>query len=138
MTGPAAQAWEVIPLSVRADARGELIEVFRAPATGLSAQGQVYVVVSRAGAVRGNHYHRRKTEWFFVWRGAGAFDLTDLRTGTRARIILDGAAPALLKVCPWVHHRVEGHSGEDLYVLAYVDEAFDPGDPDTYPEVFIM
>ena len=123
----------VTPLKVHADHRGLLVEVFRAPWAALASEGQVYLTTAAVGAVKGNHFHRRKTEWFCVLQGAAEICLSDPSTGASGRIPLDGRRPGVVRIPPMVAHAVRNTGTETLMLLAYISEAFDPRDPDTYP-----
>lgn len=123
----------VTPLTVHSDHRGLLVELFRAPWVSLASGGQVYLTTAAAGAVKGNHFHRRKTEWFCVLKGMAEAHLVDVNGGESRQISLDGRSPAVLSVPPMVAHSVRNTGTETLMLLAYITEAFDPRDPDTYP-----
>ena len=41
---------------------------------------------------------------------------------------------SLIKIPPLIWHAIENNGSDDLYLLAYISESFNPKDPDTYYE----
>jgi dTDP-4-dehydrorhamnose 3,5-epimerase len=93
--------------------------------------GEIYASTSENGAVRGNHYHRRTTEWFVPLHGLGELVLVGPE-GQRMSIILDRANPVRVKVPPGVAHAFRALDGSALTLLAYSDLEYDPKDTDTF------
>ncbi len=122
------------PVKSFGDERGELVEVFRGDTVPMTGRGQVYLTTAFPGRSKGGHYHRRKTEWFCVISGRALVELQDVRTRTSRVFTLDGLHPAVLKVPAFTIHRIVNPTEQTLWVIAYIDEAYDPGDPDTFPE----
>ncbi|MCM8811706.1 MAG: WxcM-like domain-containing protein [Candidatus Omnitrophica bacterium] len=98
-------------------------------------RGLIYAFQSKPGAVRGRHYHKRKSEWFCVLRGKIRVTLKDTTTGEISEHELNGqTATYKLFVPPGFTHTFTTIGPEDSIVVAYVNETFDPKDPDTFPD----
>jgi UDP-2-acetamido-2,6-beta-L-arabino-hexul-4-ose reductase len=114
------------PLTHHVDVRGMFAEVFKTP-----DYGQISVFTARPGVVRGGHYHHTKSERFLVIRGRARFGFRHLVSGQRHEILVSGEDPRVVETVPgWVHDVTNvGH--EDLAVLLWASETFDPEKPDT-------
>lgn len=123
---------QVTDLKKRSDERGWLIEVLRGDALIPKNEfGQIFVSVAPPGKVRGNHYHHRKIEWFCVPTGTGLLLLKDLETGEEMNIVMGENDPKTVKITPGVVHAIKNTGNKDMVLLVYVNEQFDPADPDT-------
>jgi len=122
-------------LSTHVDARGRLIEILRRPDPAPRGH-QVLLTTAQPGHVKGNHYHRRKTEWFFVLAGTLRMALRS-RTGVEESFTLSAAQPELVEVPPLVSHALRNEGSQEVLVLVCVDELFDPSDPDTVPDLLL-
>lgn len=120
------------PLTKLSDERGEFIEVFRGDVVPMTGRSQVYLTTAFPGRAKGGHYHRRKTEWFCVVSGRARVELQSVGTGESRVFTLDGLCPAILKVPPNTVHRIVNLTDQVAAVIAYIDEMYDPQDPDTY------
>lgn len=123
-------------LTIKSDSRGWLIEILKKediPKDILKKGfGQVYLTVAKPGAVRGNHYHKRKTEWFCVIKGKGKLVLQDINSKEKEELIIGHDNMLTVKIPPNTFHKIENTFDEDMYIVAYIDEEFNPKDPDTY------
>jgi len=114
------------------DHRGWVIEVLRGdwlPAN-MNKFGQIYISKGNKGKIKGEHYHKRKWEWFLVAQGKALFKWKNIQSGESDEFILEEAEPQLLKVPPGIIHSFLGKS--DFLLFAYVSETYDQNDPDTY------
>lgn len=114
-------------LTERSDARGMLAEFVKSP-----HGGQIFVSVTRPGAVRGNHFHDTKIEKFLVLRGKAAIEMRDVRTDERWRFEVSGEHWQVIDIPPGVAHNITSLGSEEVVTLFWADEPFDPGRPDTY------
>lgn len=77
----------------RIDERGFLVEFLKGDEVS-SAQkklGQIYFVTfEKKGMIRGNHYHKKKDEWFVAVRGRLRVVLEDIKSKERHELIIDG------------------------------------------------
>ena len=114
------------------DTRGFVFE----PVQGelLANQRNTHVVVSRAGAVRGNHYHVRGTETLVVCGPA----LVRIRWDKDTE---DFSIPAgdtcRLIIPPGVAHAIQNTGDFDNLLVAFNTETHDPDQPDQVQDVLI-
>lgn len=121
-------------LNVKHDKRGWLAEILRAEDLDKKSFGQILVTCAKSHQIKGKHYHKRKTEWFLVIRGEGKLFLKDLKTDQKKNIKLTESELRLVKIPPFTYHSLENIGKGALQLLAYVDEAFNQLDSDTYYE----
>ena len=111
------------------DDRGWLVETVRA-----GSGGQCFVSTTKPGITRGNHFHRRKVERFFVLQGKADIKLRKLFTDEVINYTLDGSQPSYVDI-PTLHtHSITNVGTEELITLFWSDEFFDPDNSDTYFE----
>lgn len=115
-------------LKLNRDERGSLVEVFKFP-----NDGQVMVVNIKPLTIRGDHYHKRKTEHFTVLRGSLILTTKDRATGVKHDYLLEGATPKVVSVPPNHTHRITA-DGDGASVLIWANEVYDEKDADTFPE----
>jgi len=124
---------EVKRLQRITDSRGSLVEILRGDSDPLTAGGQIYLTTAAPGCTKGSHYHRRKTEWFFVVLGCCLLQLADVTRGQTEELVLCEEVPIAVKIPPLIAHAVRNTGRTPLYLLAYIDAAYDPARPDTFP-----
>ncbi len=124
---------EVQDLDKKSDERGWLIEMLGDELHREEKPfGQIHVSVAYPGKIRGNHHHKRKTEWFSVPTGNGLLLLKDLATGKEETILMGENALKTVKIMPGIVHAIKNTGTNDMALIVYTDETFDPADPDTY------
>jgi UDP-2-acetamido-2,6-beta-L-arabino-hexul-4-ose reductase len=112
------------------DERGELFETVRSH----GGTGQAFVSTTRPGATRGDHYHLRKVERFFVVRGEAEIALRRLLHDQVVRFRLSGSEPGFVDMPTlWVHNITNVGEGE-LVTTFWGDQLLDTAQPDQYPE----
>jgi UDP-2-acetamido-2,6-beta-L-arabino-hexul-4-ose reductase len=118
------------PLEKHEDPRGILVQ----NEYGFVSQNMKHFLVSfsKPGIIRGNHYHERKREWFYVIQGKMKLYVMDLKTKEKDEIIIDSNSPELVEMEPSIVHTIENIGQDDLIFLGIVNEAFDPKNPDTF------
>ena len=122
-------------LERKSDERGWLIEVLGGKSLEASHEfGQIHVSVAYPGKVRGNHYHRRKLEWFCVPTGKGLLLLKDLKTGLEKKVLMGDGALRTVHIAPGIIHAIKNIGDTDMVLIVYANESFDPDDPDTFYE----
>lgn len=114
---------------VRADQRGDLYEILK-----LANGGQVFFSTTRPGAVRGDHWHSRKTEWFCVVRGKAIVRLKPVDGGDTVEIPVSGASPRFVAIPAFHVHHIENVGSDDLLTLFWASEIYDAADADTFPD----
>lgn len=116
-------------LEIKKDERGSLIEIFKIPRVC-----QVFYSVSKPGVVRGNHYHTRKIERFCVISGKAKIALRNRETNKTKEYYVSGDEPCIIEVpINWTHN-IKNIGDSEMRLLVWVNEVFDPKDPDTYAE----
>ena len=112
------------------DKRGWLAEIFRNDLVGEFKQ--VYVSTLKQGMVRGNHYHKEKTEWFCVIMGKGK--LTLWRDDDVEVIVMSDKDKSLklIEVLPFVKHKIENVGKKKMILLSCSSTLYDRDEPDTY------
>ena len=116
-------------LTPHSDPRGSFVEVIK-----LGVGGQVSFSTTKSGITRGNHYHTRKIERFAVIKGSAKIELRKIGTDEKISFLLDGSKPGFVDMPVWYTHNISNIGEEDLYTLFWINEFFDPADPDTFFE----
>ncbi|MNV80963.1 hypothetical protein D3C71_1745980 [compost metagenome] len=111
------------------DPRGAFVEVIR-----LNIGGQVSFSTTVPGITRGNHYHTRKIERFAVIKGKALIQLRRIGSDEVLNFYLDGEEPSYVDMPIWYTHNIKNIGEEELYTNFWINEFFDPKDPDTYFE----
>lgn len=121
-------------LDAHADERGTFAEFLRTP-----ERGQVSVATCKPGQVRGRHWHHGKWEKFLAVSGEGVVRLRRVGTDAAgepyplAEVPIGGGALRVVETPPgWTHEIVNTSATEDLVLVIWANEAFDPSRPDTY------
>ena len=114
-------------LAKMSDSRGTLAEFLKS-----DSAGQLFVSRTRPGGVRGNHYHKTKTEKFLVLEGQGIIRFRRVDgTGELLEYPVEGADFRVLDIPPDYTHSIENTGSTDLIVLFWASEIFNPDTPDT-------
>ncbi len=118
-----------VQLVQNTDDRGTFVEIIK-PGTG----GQVSFSTTKPGITRGNHFHTRKIERFAVIRGQAKIQLRQIGTDELQEFFLDGNAPSYVDMPVWVTHNITNTGDEELFTVFWINEWYNPDDPDTYFE----
>ncbi len=116
-------------LKKNTDQRGCFVETVK---TGTG--GQFSFSTTLPGITRGNHFHTRKIERFAVIKGKAAIELRQVGTDDIFRFELDGENPSFVDMPVWFTHNITNTGEEELITLFWINEFFDPDDPDTFFE----
>ncbi len=116
-------------LKIHSDKRGKLITIFKFPKCG-----QVFLATTRPGFIRGNHFHKRQTERFYVIEGSAKLNLRDIRTNRRKKYMLSGKRFRVITILPYWVHNIVNIGKKEMKLLVWSSEIFNPEDPDTFPE----
>jgi UDP-2-acetamido-2,6-beta-L-arabino-hexul-4-ose reductase len=116
-------------LKLNIDERGSFVEVFK-----LENGGQVSFSTTRSGITRGNHYHIRKNEKFCVVSGQASIKLRRIGTDTVIEYKVSGDAPSWVEMPIYHTHNITNTGATELVTLFWINEHFNPDDPDTYFE----
>ena len=114
------------PTHVRRDERGELLEIVNNfPAKALLSGSM------KAGAVMGNHYHRRTRVFFYLQSGSAQVKTVHVATGARDAFSLLAGQGVVLE--PNESHAICFTAESGWLMLK--SQAYDPADPDTFEYV---
>jgi UDP-2-acetamido-2,6-beta-L-arabino-hexul-4-ose reductase len=116
-------------LKKNTDNRGSFVETIKA-LTG----GQFSFSTTHPGITRGNHFHTRKIERFAVISGHARIELRKTGTKEILKFELDGDNPSFVDMPIWFTHNITNVGTDDLLTLFWINEFFDPNDPDTFFE----
>jgi UDP-2-acetamido-2,6-beta-L-arabino-hexul-4-ose reductase len=89
------------------------------------------VSFSKKGVVRGNHFHDTKMEKFIVIKGKAKISFRHMITDDTMTFDVDGEDQAIVTIPVGYTHKIENLSDE-LILLIWCNENFDPEKPDTY------
>jgi UDP-2-acetamido-2,6-beta-L-arabino-hexul-4-ose reductase len=118
-----------VVLKQSTDERGSFVETVK-----LNSGGQVSFSTTKPGITRGNHFHTRKAERFIVIKGKALIQLRKVGSDSILNFELDGKNPCYVDMPVWYTHNITNMGNEDLYTIFWINELFDPADPDTYFE----
>jgi UDP-2-acetamido-2,6-beta-L-arabino-hexul-4-ose reductase len=112
------------------DERGNFVELVK-----LRSGGQVSFSTTKPGVVRGNHFHTRKIERFSVIKGEALIQLRKFNTEEVINIRLSGIEPSYVDMPIWYAHNIKNTGDDELLTVFWINEFYDPDDPDTFSEV---
>lgn len=116
-------------LKTNIDHRGLFSEVVK-----LSCGGQVSFSTTKSGITRGQHFHTRKAERFVVIKGKAIIQFRKVGTEKIFSFELNGEEPAFVDMPVWFTHSITNIGDSDLYTLFWINEEFNPINPDTFFE----
>ena len=112
------------------DDRGWLVETIK-----VESGGQAFVSTTKPGITRGNHYHRKKFERFFVLQGKASIKLRKLGDKEVREYVVEAESPGFVDI-PTLHtHSISNIGDIELITFFWTNEFFDPNKPDTYFEL---
>lgn len=114
-------------LNVNEDARGSFTEFIRTP-----DRGQVSINVAKPGITKGNHWHHTKNEKFLVVSGEALIRFRKVGESEVHTYHVTGEMMRVLDIPTGYTHNIENIGTTDLVTVMWVNEAYDPNDPDTY------
>lgn len=117
-------------LKLNTDPRGTFVELVKLDRIG----GQISFSTTVPGITRGNHYHTRKIERFAVIKGKARIELRKVGTVDKMVFELDGSRPSFVDMPVWHTHNITNIGDEDLYTVFWINEFYNPADPDTFLE----
>jgi len=123
--------YKVKELEIHSDKRGWLVEMLKR--NGLKEDiKQIYVTSIKPGKIRGNHYHLKRTEWFFLIGGKAELYLEDLKTKEKICLKISPKKPKVITIFPKIAHAVKNSSKETIYLVSAQNTIYNPKNPDTY------
>jgi len=110
------------------DERGSFMEFIKTPDCG-----QISIFTARPGFVRGSHYHHSKTEKFLVVKGQAKFKFKHVQSGQTHEILTQAGKAEVVETVPGWAHKIENVGVDEMIVILWSNEIFDPINPDTFP-----
>jgi UDP-2-acetamido-2,6-beta-L-arabino-hexul-4-ose reductase len=114
-------------LDWKTDNRGSLAEFLKS-----EHFGQMFISKSHAGIIRGNHYHDTKVEKFCVLQGNALIRFRHILGNEVLSYTVSGEKPVVVDIPPGYTHSIENLSGNEMIVLFWANQVFDPEKPDTF------
>ncbi|MCG7536338.1 NAD-dependent epimerase/dehydratase family protein [Pseudoalteromonas sp. OOF1S-7] len=108
------------------DPRGVFVEMLKT-----KDSGQISFFTAHPGVTRGGHYHHSKNEKFLVIQGTAKFKFRNIHTDETYELITQGDEPRVVETVPGWSHDITNIGKEDMRVLLWANEIFDPEMPDT-------
>ena len=124
-------------LRVIPDERGRLAEILRADDDLFSKFGQVYFTTAYPGVVKGWHYHKKQTDYFFCIRGMTKLVLYDPREDSPTYKLINeffvgDRNPLLVVIPPYIYHGFKAISTEESIMINIPTEPYNRENPDEY------
>lgn len=119
-------------LNIISDSRGWLSEILRARDLEKKEFGRIFITTAHPEVTKAGHYHRRNKEWLCVIKGRGLLTLTDNKTGEKKEIKMGEGNMVAVEMPLETTHYIKNIGKNMMYILAYVEEEYNPKDPDTY------
>lgn len=115
------------PLKMNTDDRGSFTEFIRTP-----DRGQVSINVSKPGITKGNHWHHTKNEKFLVVAGQGVIRFRPVDSEEVIEYFVSGDKLEVVDIPVGYTHNIENLGETEMVTVMWVNECFDPNQPDTY------
>jgi UDP-2-acetamido-2,6-beta-L-arabino-hexul-4-ose reductase len=108
------------------DPRGIFVEMLKT-----KDSGQFSFFSAHAGITRGGHYHHSKNEKFLVLKGNARFGFRHIITGEYYELLTSGDVPQVVETVPGWSHDITNIGADEMFVMLWANEIFDPENPDT-------
>jgi len=109
------------------DPRGWLFELARS-----QPFGQIFVSTTKPGITRGNHYHHTKVEKFCLIKGKAEIRIRPIDSDQIETIQVSDTDIRLVDIPPGCTHSITNTGDEEMIVIFWASEVFDPQHPDTH------
>lgn len=93
--------------------------------------GQFSFFTAGSGVTRGGHYHNSKSEKFLVIKGEARFRFKHIVSNDFYEIIVNSNELKLVETIPGWAHDITNIGKDDIVVMLWSSEIFDPKKPDT-------
>jgi len=117
------------PLKTHADERGCFAEFLKS-----NNGGQVSVNVTKPGYTKGNHWHHTKVEKFLTVSGQGIIRFRKIDEANIIEYSVSGDKLEVVDIPPGYTHSISNIGETDLVTIMWVNEIYDPSNPDTFVE----
>lgn len=113
-------------LSGHKDARGTFYEILKT-----QASGQLGISTTAPSITRGNHYHNTKNEKFLVIKGQALIELRDIYSDEIIKYNVHGDELEIVEMIPGYTHNIKNTGDEEMVLLIWANENYNPDEPDT-------
>jgi UDP-2-acetamido-2,6-beta-L-arabino-hexul-4-ose reductase len=117
------------PLKMNVDERGSFTEFLKSP-----DRGQVSINISKPGITKGQHWHHTKNEKFLVVSGKGVIRFRKIDEEKVYEYFVSGDKLEVVDIPVGYTHNIENLGDKDMVTVMWVNEVFDPTQPDTFFE----
>jgi len=108
------------------DPRGVFVEMLKT-----KDSGQFSFFSAHPGITRGGHYHHSKNEKFLVIKGNAKFGFRHIVTNEYYELVTSGEEPQVVETVPGWSHDITNIGDEEMIVMLWANEIFEPETPDT-------
>ena len=108
------------------DERGMFAEMLKT-----KDSGQFSFFTAKPGVTRGGHYHNSKAEKFLVIQGKARFGFRHVVVDEMHEITTTSKELKIVETVPGWSHDITNIGTEDIIVMLWANEIFDPDNPDT-------
>ena len=115
------------PLKINGNNRGSFTEILKS-----QDRGQVSVNILKPGITKGNHWHHSKNEKFLVVSGKGVIRFRKINSNEVLEYFVSLEKLEVVDIPPGYTHNIENLGDTDMVTIMWVNEIFDPNNPDTY------
>jgi len=113
-------------LTKHEDPRGVFVEMLKT-----KDSGQFSFFSAHPGITRGGHYHHTKNEKFLVIKGNAKFGFRHIVTNEFYELITSSDEPQVVETVPGWSHDITNIGDDEMFVMLWANEIFDPENPDT-------
>ena len=117
----------VVDLEEHRDHRGVFCELVRT-----KEAGQVSVSTTNPEIVRGGHYHNTKMERFIVIKGKAKIEFEHVIDHNKYEFVVSGDKLQYVTIPVGYQHSINNIGDDELILILWANELFDPDIPDTY------
>lgn len=114
-------------LKMNVDDRGSFTEFLRS-----EDRGQVSINVSKPGITKGQHWHHSKNEKFLVVKGHGLIRFRKVGDEKIIEYPVNGDDLEVVDIPTGYTHSIVNTGKKDMVTVMWVNEPFNPDQPDTY------
>lgn len=114
-------------LKMNVDERGSFTEFLRT-----TNAGQTSINISKPGIVKGNHWHHTKNEKFLVVSGTGVIRFRKPDSDNIIEYFVSGEKLEVVDIPVGYTHNIENLGTNDMVTVMWVNEPFNPNEPDTF------
>jgi len=109
------------------DERGTFYEIIKT-----LDSGQFSLSTTAPGVTRGNHYHHTKNEKFLIVKGEALLEYKHIVTGEKISYKVSDKKMEVIEMIPGYTHNIKNIGNEEMILVLWANENFDPNNPDTF------